>query len=229
MDELIQYLRTMPAGPVRDLEAVDSLLAECWDDLAGSRSGGMAAYKLHRRMEDVYWAPPILSFIIERHGRTVHGSTRAELQRWEINVAQRSAEKVGSSHRQVRGMARRVNVKPIAQEIARLILLGIEDPRVKWGRNGNGKVRVCIGEILPDDGVVVKQTLAGRRKRLRTEVARVLTTLGWTQTGPNNFSQPDEPELQPPLKGKDLESIRTTLKDELGYSGKDVERILTPE
>jgi hypothetical protein len=45
----------------------------------------MAGYKLSR-MKDATWNPPILEFTIERHGGTALGSTRASLQRWEINM-----------------------------------------------------------------------------------------------------------------------------------------------
>lgn len=43
----------------------------------GCYEGGMLSNKLLRRMEDVLWALPILSFRIERHGGTDCGSTRA--------------------------------------------------------------------------------------------------------------------------------------------------------
>jgi hypothetical protein len=43
-------------------------------------------------MEDLEWNPPMLSFIIERHGAMVLGSTRAENQRWEIDMNKMEAE-----------------------------------------------------------------------------------------------------------------------------------------
>ena len=60
----------------------------------------MAGHKLIGRMENVEWHPPILTFLIERHGGTVLGSARAELQRWTVDLDRRTAtcERVG--HRQ---------------------------------------------------------------------------------------------------------------------------------
>jgi hypothetical protein len=48
--------------------------------------GGMEAYKLLNRTEDLAWNAPILSFNIERHGATVGGSVYAEVQSWQVNT-----------------------------------------------------------------------------------------------------------------------------------------------
>jgi hypothetical protein len=37
-------------------------------------------------MEDVTWEPPVLRFAVERHGRTVAGSTRADLQNMGMDI-----------------------------------------------------------------------------------------------------------------------------------------------
>ena len=81
----------------------------------------MEAYKLGR-MEDISWNPPVLSFTIERHGGTVMGSTRAELQNWNVNVETRSATCGVGGHRQLEPMQARLNVKPMAEEIVASIL-----------------------------------------------------------------------------------------------------------
>lgn len=65
----------------------------------------MEAYKLLGRMEQVRWEPPVLSFIVERHGETVNGSTRAELQHWEVAVENRTARIVKTGQRQLKPMA----------------------------------------------------------------------------------------------------------------------------
>ena len=85
MDELRNYLNTLEPGPVEETTHLERLLAEVWDDLGGD-NGGMAGHKLIRRMERVEWHRPILTFLIERHGGTVLGSTRAELQRWSVDL-----------------------------------------------------------------------------------------------------------------------------------------------
>jgi hypothetical protein len=77
---LREFLDSIESGPVADTSLLEGLLANCWDDLSQSSAAGMEAYELHHRMEHVRWQPPILFFVIERHGGTVLGSTRAELR-----------------------------------------------------------------------------------------------------------------------------------------------------
>jgi hypothetical protein len=60
-------------------------LAAAWEQLNGFDAEGMAAEKLDR-IEQVEWNPPRLTFVIERHGGTVMGSTRAELHGWSIDI-----------------------------------------------------------------------------------------------------------------------------------------------
>jgi hypothetical protein len=62
-----------------DVYELVNLLAAAWDDLSIARGSGMEPDKLYDRMEKVHWEPPLLLFVIERHGGTVQGSTRAEL------------------------------------------------------------------------------------------------------------------------------------------------------
>lgn len=51
----------------------------------------MEPYKLIGRMESVTWTPPILTFRIERHSGTVNGSVYAEMQCWDVDCEQMSA------------------------------------------------------------------------------------------------------------------------------------------
>ncbi len=145
-----------------------------WDVLAGD-DGGMTRSKLFGRMERVVWQPPKFIFRIERHGATVMGSSRAELQEWTIDLEQRTKTVQTVSRRQVRPMQGRLDVQPIAEEIVAAILTGRPDDRLKW--DGEDQVRLLIGEVLPA-GSAVKETLAGRRKRLRDEVAALIAGLG---------------------------------------------------
>ncbi len=85
LDDLRLYLSTLPPGPVPDIEGLLARLKPAWHHLEGSESNSMAAYKLDR-IEDPDWAPPILSFVVDRHGATVLGSTRGELQHWTVNL-----------------------------------------------------------------------------------------------------------------------------------------------
>src|SRR5262249_6573675 len=142
MDELASYLKNLDPGPVEVATHLERLLAQLWDDLGSDDDGGMVGRKLVGRMEHVEWHPPVLTFTIERHGGTVLGSTRAELQQWYVDIDHRKAtcERIGQ--RQLHRMARRVDVAPIADEIARLITDGVIDHRIRW--LGDGRVRVEV-------------------------------------------------------------------------------------
>ena len=60
-----------------------------------------------------------------------------------------------------------------------------QDPRLKW--NSDGTVRVLIGKVLPL-GSAVQQTVAGRRKRFRVALDRLLSDHGWHKVRPNVYS-----------------------------------------
>lgn len=128
--------------------------------LAGD-DGGMTGMKLLGRMENAVWLPPRIVFLIERHGATVMGSSRAEVQECTVDLEQRTKMVETVGHRQVRPMQSRLDVQPVAEEIAAASLGGRPDDRLKW--DGKDHVRLLIGEVLPA-GSAVKETLAGRRR-----------------------------------------------------------------
>lgn len=94
----------------------------------------------------------------------------------------------GAGRRQVRPPQPRLDVKPLAAELFAAILAGHQDDRLKW--EGDSKVRVLIGKIIPQ-GSAVKDTLAGRRKRLRDELTRLLTEAGWKLITANVYERRD--------------------------------------
>ena len=100
MDDLRIYVKNLDAGHVEETTQLELLLAEVWDDLGGD-SGGIAGHKLIRRMEHVEWHPPLLTFVIERHGGTVLGSIRAEVQRWTVDLDRQTATCERAGHRQL--------------------------------------------------------------------------------------------------------------------------------
>ncbi len=156
-----------------------------WDVLAGD-DGGMTGSKLLGRMENVAWQPHKIVFRIERHGATVMGSSRAELQEWTIDLEQRTKTVETVGRRQVRSMQGRLDVQPIAEEIAAVILAGRPDDRLKW--DGTGHVRLLIGKVLPE-GSAVKDTLAVRRKRLREALVALIAPAGWKMVMANVFEK----------------------------------------
>jgi len=188
MEDLRQYLRNLPPGPLTEdqVTEVEPLLADCWHGLSGSRKGGMSAQKLIGRMEDVKWDPPELTFSIERHGGTFLGSTRAEIQDWEINVDEERCLLRLGRHRQKRPMSPPVDVKPIAEELARKMLAGEADERLRW--RDDGTVGLLTGVAFSEGP---KQTLAGRRKRLRKALEERLAEEGWTMERANLYAPPE--------------------------------------
>jgi hypothetical protein len=185
-DQLRDFLGTMPPGPISDPIAGERLLAACWHEFRGG-DAGMTGQKLLGRMEEVVWEPPILTFKIERHGGTVHGSSRAELQHWEVNLRQETAIIVKHGHRQMKPMAQRIYIKPLVNRLLEAIRTGSETELVS--RHGDGTVAVRTTAIFPT-GSAVRMTLEGRRKRLREGVAGALLQEGWQRLGPDIFRPP---------------------------------------
>ena len=181
LNRLIGFLETIPQGPITDTTELEPLLAACWPELHGDHSG-MEGRKLLGRMEDVAWNPPLLSFTIERHGGTVQGSTRAELQRWTVDVDHGTATCKSGGLRQLHRRQPSLDVDAVAVEIAALIVDRQQDDRLRW--DGDGLVRVLIGKVIPS-GSAVKQTLEGRRRRLRAALQVILAAKGWKNSGVN--------------------------------------------
>jgi hypothetical protein len=138
-------------------------------------------------MQNVVWQPPVLRFIMERHGATVLGSTKAEIQEWNINLEKGIADCWNAGYKQVVARQSRLNVRPLAEEIVFLILAHKEDERLRWLKDGS--VWVQIGKILPQASAV-KQTLAGRRSRFRQAVGELLCNAGWRTVRSNVYAPP---------------------------------------
>lgn len=164
-EALLQYL----TGGGTDRSTIEKLLAASWDGLNGD-DGGMAGYKLLNRMENVSWRRPVLSFSIERHGGTVMGSTRAELQHWEVDVEKQTATIVKVGHRQLSPMAERVYIKPLAGELLDAIRSGKKDERLAW--IGKDEVILRTSDIFPT-GSAWRMTLDGRSRGQRPSERRL--------------------------------------------------------
>ncbi len=176
---LQSFLLGLPEGPVKDVRNLELLLVESWDSFPGSKEAGMQPQKLFHRLEKVFWKSPILTFSIERHGATVNGSTRGELQEWEINTTLMSASLTGKRVRQLFKKAERIDITAIASEIAECILNNLVSPSLQ--RFEDGRVKVLINTVVPSDGF--KQTITTRRKRFRVELEHLIKASGWNQIG----------------------------------------------
>jgi hypothetical protein len=165
IEKLREFLRNISPGPIErkeDKDRIIELLSSCWEEIDGNQLEGMTADKLDR-MEEPEWALPLLRFLIERHGRTVHGSTRADVHLWEVDVHKGSANYTHFKTRQVRPRHPALEFDRLAGEIVGLILEGKDDPRLKWSPD-HSRVTLRIGIVIPK-GSGYKQTVAGRRRR----------------------------------------------------------------
>ena len=181
---LDDFLSTLPAGPLFDRSVVEGLLRDLWDNFGGSDEGGMQAYKLSGRCEDLCWQPPYLTFSIERHGCTVNGSSRAEVQKWRVDLSTGTASIVSTGRRQLEPMSPRLNVKPLADKIARAIINEQKSQSLK--RCPDGRVKVLIGTVIPED--TYPQTVAGRRRRFRKALESLLEAGGWVPAEINTYN-----------------------------------------
>ena len=178
---LKSFLTNVTPGPISDTSKLQTLLIDCWNEFSGSTEGGMKAYKLSGRIEQPTWKSPLLSFKIERHGGTVMGSSRAEIQRWTINIALKTTTVTEAGYRQLypqQAPWTKAHAAKAAQEVSELINQQSEDELVTWLKNGG--VRVMIGTIVPDDAAA--QTVTGRRKRFWKCLDEILGP-DWSRAG----------------------------------------------
>lgn len=188
MRVLRSFLDAQGAGPLVDTEGLITCLMPVWADLDGARDDAMEPRKLGR-LENPEWLPPVLTFVVERHGGTVLGSTRADLQTWTVNLDLETATPTTSGYRQIRPRATRLDVEPLVSEVIGLVVDGADDKRLKWSAD-HGTVRIAVGQFIPAGGP--KQTVGGRRKRFREKLERAMAEAGWAKTGPGTYmrSQP---------------------------------------
>jgi hypothetical protein len=190
IQELRSYLFSLTRTQVvDDVVKLETLMAECWDEFEGGYETGMTGNKLLGRMEEIEWNPPILSFNIDRHGATIMGSSRAYIQKWYANVEEVSARFEEVSYRQILPKQHRVDVNPLAEEIARKITEFQENDSLK--RYDNGSVQVLMGKVIPEAGSP-KQTINGRRKRFRKALDKMLSDAGWIVVRANVYKPPKE-------------------------------------
>lgn len=160
------------------------MLGPIWANLQGDDLA-MEAHKLGR-IESPSWKAPILEFEIERHGGTVLGSKRAEMQRWVVDLDAMTKTGYPSGFRQLQPNAARLDVAPMAQELAEAIRASVEHPGVRWTADGL-RFRLLPSRILPSGSP--KQTFESRGKRLRAALAANLVKDGWETAGNGWFER----------------------------------------
>jgi hypothetical protein len=138
----------------------------------------MATYKLQPdRVEELFWAPPIISFRIKRHPKAQYGSVWAELWQWDVNLDTLEATNSHVGKRASGPLSERLDTKKLAQEITAIIKRRKKaTPKLHWATDH--LVRVNINAVIPELGSC-KQTLVGRRSRFACDLATALLPLGW--------------------------------------------------
>ena len=168
--ELAEFLGNIPPGPLKnETEAqVLEMLSECWAEFDGSADSKMAYWKVERDdgPEDLEWVPPVLRFVIVRHGSAVLGSTRGEKQQWSLNLEKKRAIHGTIGYVRLRPTAPRLDVKPIAAKIYEAVRKGrnsdsdlISNGVLAWN---DDHIIIWHGKLIRADGY--KMTVAGRRR-----------------------------------------------------------------
>lgn len=211
IDKLREHLDAH--GVDGDRKELVLLISNAWGELHGSSANAMATHKLSR-IEKPTWVAPHLGFTIERHGGTVMGSTRAELEHWDVDLDARTAvpsERVG--YRQLHPAAARLDVKPLAEDVFRSMRERREDERLKWVDDGS--VRVVIAKVVPDAGF--RQTVDGRRKRFRNALEELVVQAGGERVSGYTYHLPGHGESGPLMLTPDT-PLATSRRREGGAS-----------
>jgi len=165
------------------VSVIEKSLAICWVKFKGSHLERTTPEKLLGRTENMSWCPPILTFAIERHGRTVNGSTRADLHTWQVNFENMTASIVRNSFRQLESIQLRLDIKPLVEDIIETVAINADSAGITWDE-GRTVVKVIISHYIPDN--CCSQTLAGRRKRFRSYLEDRMKNIGWSSV-PGRF------------------------------------------
>jgi hypothetical protein len=183
--ELSSLLGKVPAGnvPTSISDELFKLVMASWDEFANSDETRMEAWKILRDEgpKEVAWSPPQLSFTIERHGGTVLGSTRAERQRWTLDLKRGTADYSQIGFRQLYPNAPKLDVKGLADEVCKAVQEGpsstsrhVSDGVIVW--KNDDELTVFHGKIV---GGEYRQTVSGRRKRFRADLETKMKMVGW--------------------------------------------------
>lgn len=191
--KMISVLSSIPAGavPARKNDELFKLVVASWHEFSGSGQTSMEAWKILRDNgpEKVTWNPPLLSFVIDRHGATVLGSTRAERQQWTLNIDGRTAEHMQIGFRQLYPNAPKLNVRSLAERVCKVVQEGqsstsdlLSDGIVVW-KNADELI-VFQGKLIPK---TVQRTTIGRRKRFRVDLKQKMRAIGWELVSVHNW------------------------------------------
>ena len=69
-----------------------------------------------------------------------------------------------------------MKTNPIAEEIAQLILDGVDSPKLIWN-TAKDYVLLELAKIIPDNSF--QRTVSGRRKRFKSRLEEIIAHHGW--------------------------------------------------
>lgn len=179
---ILRLLSELIPGPVPQdrTQVILQELAAIWGELEGGGEASMSSEKVGRA-EDLRWHPPVLSFVIERHGGTVLGSSRAEMQAWSVDLDAMSADWGASGFRQLRPMSppwTRADAQIAAEQAAQAIREGRDEPYLRWSRDRQSVQITAAGRLFPDGP---KETVTARSRSFSAALTKVLD--GWERRG----------------------------------------------
>jgi hypothetical protein len=186
IENLVRVLNRVPAGaiPASISDELFKYVVASWNEFSGSSITNMDALKILRDdgPDEVTWHPPCLSFVIDRHGATVLGSTRAEKQQWTLNLEKRTADQMPIGYRQLRPNASKLDVKPLADGVRKAVQEGpsspsqlVSDGIIVW--KNDDELTVFHGKIVRGGGY--QRTVSGRRKRFIADLKAKMELFGW--------------------------------------------------
>jgi len=101
-----------------------------------------------------------------------------------VNLEKITASIVQEKQRHIRPNDRPLDIKPIVQAVAEIIISGRSDGRTSI--MSDGRVKVAIGRVIPETN---PQTTTARRKRFRKQLAAQLEPNGWKEVRPNVYER----------------------------------------
>ncbi|MEB8534630.1 hypothetical protein, partial [Acidithiobacillus ferriphilus] len=158
------------------IKRVKEQLIEAWPYIKGSDAEKTFSDKLCR-IEKLTWNNPLLEFILERHGPTVSGSSRAPLHIWSVDVTKMKATVKKGKYRQLEKRSKKFQFKKAIEEVINLVVSKSDHEWLDWDPERN-RARIFITRIIPNNAP--GQTVSGRRRRFRELLQPALKEVGWS-------------------------------------------------
>lgn len=180
----------IPEGPVGP-EIRNTLLGELmeqWPRLVGGRETAMNSDKVFRA-EQLRIENGRIRFEIERHARTMNGSTRADVHTWEVDLVHGTASIINESFRQLTPTS-----KPFRKSDARLAAKAVLTLLAKKRKKNDKLTESAPGRFSLRAASFVdlgqyKQTQIGRHRQFLTALKEEIEPEGWiVESNPWNVS-----------------------------------------